>query len=183
MRMNKMVALSVVCVLLAACSHHQSKALNPAENIVGASPAGGNAVAAQSYSAQLQTAFKTDQQGYKVNPLTAPANQVYYFSFNQSAMRSADVKALLVQANYLLSHPAVKVRLEGNTDNRGSREYNVALGWRRDQTVARLLEQQGVKPQQLDMISFGKERPVAFGNDTLSWSLNRRVNLKYERMS
>ena len=61
----------------------------------------------------------------------------------------------MIQSDYLVTHPNIKIRLEGNADARGSREYNIGLGWRRDQTVARLLEQQGVKPTQIDMVSFG----------------------------
>ena len=184
MRIYFRLVLLILPCLITACSHNATQAPNMAGGIVGGGgQAADQSTGAQSFAAKVQTTFKTDQNGFKVNPMRAPSNQVYYFSFDRSAMRPDDVKALLIQANYLIKNPEVKIRLEGNTDNRGSREYNVALGWRRDQTVARLLEQQGVTPQQIDMVSFGKERPVAFGNDSVSWSLNRRVNLVYERMS
>ena len=62
-------------------------------------------------------------------------------------------------------------------------EYNIGLGWRRDQTVARILEQQGVKPSQIDMVSFGKEKPAVMGDNEQAWSLNRRVELVYEKTS
>ena len=80
----------------------------------------------------------------------------------------------------MVAHPDAKVRLEGNTDERGSREYNVALGWRRAKAVASLMAQQGVAPSQIVMVSYGEEQPVAFGHDKQSYSLNRRVNLVYE---
>jgi len=178
MKLNIIFALSVSTLLLSACSSNKSLTDNPAAQIVGA-PSQQSATA-QSYAAAVQTQFQRDGQGFKINALTAPANQVYYFGFDQSTMRPQDLKALMVQSSYLASHPKVKVRLEGNTDNRGSREYNIALGWRRDQTVARIIEQQGVQPQQLDMISYGKERPAAFGNSDTDWALNRRVNFIYE---
>lgn len=123
---------------------------------------------------------QTNSQGFIQNPMRAPSSQTYYFAFNQSQLRPNDLKALMVQANYLASHPSAQVRLEGNTDNRGSREYNIALGWRRDQSVGRILEQQGVQPTQIQMISYGKERPAVQGNSEQAWSLNRRVNLVYK---
>ena len=123
---------------------------------------------------------QTDSQGFIQNPMRAPSSQTYYFAFNQSQLRPNDLKALMIQANYLASHPSAQVRLEGNTDNRGSREYNIALGWRRDQSVGRILEQQGVQPTQIQMISYGKERPAVQGNSEQAWSLNRRVNLVYK---
>lgn len=123
---------------------------------------------------------QTDSEGRIINPLTAPANQTYYFDFDQSAVHGSDMGAISVQANYLVAHPSAVVRLEGNTDNRGSREYNIGLGWRRDQAVARIFEQQGVSSKQIHMVSYGKEKPAVAGNNEHAWMLNRRVSLIYE---
>lgn len=120
------------------------------------------------------------EDGFKVNSLKAPSNQTYYFAFNSSDVRQSDMKALLIQATYIANHPAAVVRLEGNTDNRGSREYNIGLGWRRDQSVARILEQQGVHPNQIKMVSYGKENPAVPGNTEHAWALNRRVDFIYK---
>ena len=114
------------------------------------------------------------------NRLRAPYNQVYYFDFNDDTVHQEDIDSINAQARYLVSHPSAKVRLEGNADERGSREYNVALGWRRSKAALRILEQGGVSPKQIVMLSYGKEKPVAFGHDETSWRLNRRVNLVYE---
>ena len=84
-----------------------------------------------------------------------------------------------VQATYLIDHPGVKIRLAGNTDERGSREYNIALGWRRAKAVASILEQNGISPSQMVLISYGEERPVAFCHQEKCYKLNRRVNLTY----
>src|SRR3990167_5957164 len=124
--------------------------------------------------------YQTDSDGFRINSLNAPSDQTYYFAFDSSEMRSEDMKALTIQANYMASHPTATVRLEGNTDNRGSREYNIGLGWRRDQTVARVLEQQGVQPSQIQMISYGKENPAVPGDDEHAWALNRRVEMIYK---
>lgn len=128
----------------------------------------------------VQTYGATSSDGFQTNSMNAPSNQTYYFGFDQSSLKSSDMQALLVQANYLAAHATARVRVEGNTDNRGSREYNVGLGWRRDQTVARVLEQQGVRPSQIQMVSYGKENPAVSGNDEHAWALNRRVNFVYK---
>ncbi len=115
------------------------------------------------------------------NSTKAPENQTYYFTFDSSGLkRKADLAAIVAQANYLASHPDARIRLEGNTDDRGSREYNIGLGWRRDQTVENMLLQHGASKDQIKLVSYGKERPAVFGDNEAAWRLNRRVNLVYE---
>ncbi len=168
-KLSKFLVIGLSVAALAACAKK-----NPGDNGTTSGGDGVNAAAAQG-----SDGFQYDSNGMRINPLRAPANQTYYFEFDSSNMRSQDMNALNIQANYLAAHPNVRIRLEGNTDNRGSREYNIGLGWRRDQAVARLLEQQGVKPGQIKMVSYGKERPVAMGDTSQAWALNRRVDLKY----
>jgi len=136
--------------------------------------------AAQSYALSSSSSFHQDVQGFRINSLKAPENQTYYFSFDQSQMRSVDKKAIEVQGRFLSRHPQVKVTLFGNTDNRGSREYNIALGLRRDQSVASFLKRYGVSSNQVSMVSLGKENPAVLGNTERAWALNRRVELKYK---
>jgi peptidoglycan-associated lipoprotein len=173
-----LLGLGVVSVV--ACSPmRKGGADEPGGSIVGADNS-----SAQTYAMQGQRAYqgqvRKNQYGEIINPLVAPANQTYYFAFDNSSIRPEDKKAMNIQANYLATHPKAKVRLEGNADNRGSREYNIGLGWRRDQSVARVLEQDGVMPKQLDMVSYGKERPAVIGDNERAWRLNRRVHLVYE---
>lgn len=118
-----------------------------------------------------------------VDRTRAPQNDTYYFAYDSDQMTSADQLALLVQANYLAAHPNAKVRLEGNTDERGSAEYNIALGWRRAQSVAQRLELQGVHPRQIQIISFGKEKPAVLGHTAAAYTKNRRVNLIYKGLT
>ena len=108
-------------------------------------------------------------------------NQSFYFDFDCYELSATDKEDLKVQAEYLVSHPQAKVRLEGNTDLRGSREYNVALGWKRANAVAQELRNQGVRNSQIAVVSFGKEKPVANGNDEESHRKNRRVDLIFEQ--
>ena len=133
----------------------------------------------QAYGSSADT-YGSDN-GFKVNSLKAPSNQTYYFGLNSSDIAQSDMKALTIQSDYIASHPNAKVRLEGNTDNRGSREYNIGLGWRRAQAVTRVMEQQGVRPGQIQMVSYGKENPVAAGNSEHAWALNRRVDFIYKQ--
>lgn len=110
----------------------------------------------------------------------APHNQVYLFSYDDSTLASKYVPSATAQADYLKSHPGARVLIAGHTDERGSREYNVALGERRANTVAEIIMMSGVNRQQLRVVSYGKERPAFFGHDDASHAHNRRVELTYE---
>jgi len=82
-------------------------------------------------------------------------------------------------AKYLAGHPGTRVRLEGHTDERGSREYNIGLGERRAQSVRRALLLQGAADAQISTVSYGEERPAAPGHDEAAWAKNRRVEIVY----
>jgi peptidoglycan-associated lipoprotein len=86
---------------------------------------------------------------------------------------------VLAHAKYLNEHPDRKVRVEGNADERGSNEYNLALGQRRAEGVKKLLELGGAKASQIETASYGEEKPKAIGHDETSWSQNRRSDIKY----
>ncbi len=104
---------------------------------------------------------------------------VIYFDFDQSDLRSEYSDLLARHAANLSNNRRASVRLEGHTDERGSREYNIGLGERRSQSVRRLLLIQGAAADQISTVSFGEERPAAFGSDEDSHQLNRRVEIKY----
>ncbi|MGD1984153.1 MAG: peptidoglycan-associated lipoprotein Pal [Chromatiaceae bacterium] len=117
------------------------------------------------------------------NPLENPDSQLYtkviYFEFDQSTIRSEFVDVLRAHAGYLVGNRSASVLIEGHADERGSREYNIALGERRATAVQRFLEAEGVDRAQINTISYGEERPAAFGSDEVSWSENRRAVLVY----
>jgi peptidoglycan-associated lipoprotein len=175
MRINFLIKFFVIAssiILVTACStfkHNKTSAAatNNTEQVAVKTEGLGNE----------QTGF-SEQSGD--NKLKAPSDQVYYFDFDKFDIHQDDVASINAQATYLTSHPEAKVRIEGHADERGSREYNVALGWRRAKSLAGILKQQGVTAKQIVMVSFGKEKPVAFGHDEASYGLNRRVNLIYE---
>ncbi len=100
-----------------------------------------------------------------------------YFDFDKSDVKSDGQPVIANWAGYLSSHPTTKVRLEGNCDERGTREYNVGLGERRGNSVAQALEAAGVSAAQVSVVSYGKERPVCTSHDESCWSQNRRVDV------
>lgn len=178
-KLLKIAAVSSLILGLTAC-HNNQPGTPPAA-------AAGPAAAAAAYPMGAKPGLTgadvegggVATSGRHVNSLTAPSNQVYYFGFDQTVVSPEDAHAATIQAAYLTTHRNAHVRLEGNTDDRGSREYNVGLGWRRAQAVARILKQQGVAPSQIKMVSYGKEHPAVSGNNEEAWSLNRRVELVY----
>ena len=109
----------------------------------------------------------------------ALAKKVIYFDFDKSEIKPEFADLVAAHARNLTSHPNLKVKLEGNTDERGTREYNIGLGERRAQAVRRALMLQGVAESQLTTVSFGAERPAAEGDDEAAWAQNRRVELVY----
>jgi peptidoglycan-associated lipoprotein len=106
-------------------------------------------------------------------------NRTIYFEFDSSEVKS-DYNALITaHARYLAANPSTRVRLEGNTDERGSREYNIGLGERRSQSVRRALTLQGVSDAQITTVSYGEERPAVTGHTEEAWARNRRVDIVY----
>lgn len=102
-----------------------------------------------------------------------------YFDFDVFSIKS-DYDAMLERhGRYLTSNPSLAIKVEGNTDERGSAEYNLALGQKRAEAVVKALKIYGVKDNQLEAISWGKERPKATGHDEASWAQNRRADLAY----
>lgn len=166
----KFTAISVLCLGLFACAtagHNK--------------PASGNSYDEKNIESSgvgSETSF--DEGKGTGNALKPGCNQIYYFDYDSSTVHEEDQASINVQAKYLTAHPKAKVRLEGNTDNRGSREYNIALGERRANRVAECLKSNGVASNQIKTVSFGAQKPVAFGSNDEDYQLNRRVELIYE---
>jgi len=110
------------------------------------------------------------------NPLST---RVIYFAFDSSAIPSRFSKVLEAHADYLSEQPDVKLRLEGHTDERGTREYNIALGERRAEAVEKILVLSGARSNQITTLSFGEERPAVQGSSDEAYAKNRRVELVY----
>jgi peptidoglycan-associated lipoprotein len=104
---------------------------------------------------------------------------VVYFDYDRSEIRAEFNDLLAAHAAYLAGRPNVQVRLEGHSDERGSREYNIGLGERRAQAVRRVLLLQGAAADQIATVSYGEERPAVLGSDEEAYGLNRRVEIVY----
>jgi len=114
-------------------------------------------------------------------PGPAGVANIIYFDFDRSDIRPEYATLINTHAKHLASAGGVKVRVEGHTDERGSREYNIALAERRAQAVRRALMLQGAGDAQLTTVSYGEERPAAPGSDESAYEKNRRVELVYGR--
>jgi peptidoglycan-associated lipoprotein len=161
------LALAVVMIgALAACKSGVKTDQNAAAGSLGTQP-NPNAVAQVT-----------------VDPLNDPnsplAKRSVYFDFDSYAVADQYQSLLQAHAQYLKSHPERHVLLQGNTDERGTSEYNLALGQRRAESVRRALSLMGVSDSQMEAVSLGKEKPVALGHDEASWAQNRRVDIVYQ---
>lgn len=103
----------------------------------------------------------------------------FYFQYDSSDLLPESMRALDVHAHDLMQDGR-RIVLDGHTDERGTREYNMALGERRANAVKRYLTMQGVSPSQVEVVSYGKERPADQGHDEAAWSKNRRVELRFQ---
>jgi peptidoglycan-associated lipoprotein len=106
---------------------------------------------------------------------------IIYFEYDRAEIKPEFVPIVTAHAKYLNANSSNKVRLEGHSDERGSREYNIGLGERRAQTVRRALMLQGVTEAQITTVSYGEERPAMQGSDESAYAKNRRVELVYNR--
>jgi len=120
----------------------------------------------------------------EVDPLNDPANilakRSVYFPFDVSAVQAADKPVVEAHAKYLSEHPDRKVRVEGNCDERGSKEYNLALGQRRADSVKQMLMLGGAKASQIETVSYGEEKPRCTEHNEACWMQNRRSDIKYQ---
>lgn len=105
--------------------------------------------------------------------------KVIYFDYDVAELRSEFIDTLRAHAEYLVRNPGAMVTIEGHCDERGSREYNVALGERRANAVQRFFETEGVPSSQISTVSYGEERPEDYGHSEAAWAMNRRAVLVY----
>jgi len=167
----KLLTLLAV-VALAGCSQKTIPDPEPTDTTYGASDAGASTSGMNGSDPYGGEAFGQDLSGGELG-------MVIYFEFDSSEVRPEDQELVARHAMQLGNNPGARVRLEGHADERGSREYNIGLGERRAQAVRRILMVQGVSPDQISTVSFGEERPVAFGSSEEDYAQNRRVEFKY----
>lgn len=166
MMKSKMVVLAM---FLAAAGCAGNKAVKPS--------AGANGSGAASSGAQTSGADQSGVQGQAMS--LSSIEHTVHFAFNSSEIDGANKAIVKANAEYMLAHPSAHVRLEGNTDERGTEQYNLALGWRRAKAVQSMMGVLGVPSNRMSTISYGKDHPVAMGHDRAAWAKNRRVDFDY----
>ena len=115
---------------------------------------------------------------YNVGP-DAQVARTIYFDYNSYVVKDEFRSTVAANAQYLRANPSSRVVLEGHTDERGSSEYNLALGQKRAEATRQAMLLLGVPENQIEAVSYGKERPAAYGSDESSWAQNRRVEFTY----
>lgn len=185
------LALAATLALLAGCETTPSTLTTTAAPIetrsvgTGAGAAGGSGVAGGANAgatpqSQVATVDLARAQAGAAGAalLAAPSQRIVYFDFDSFVIKD-DYKSLIDgHAKALAANPGRRMVIEGHTDDRGGREYNLALGQKRAEAVVRTLELLGVSGKQLEAVSFGEERPAAQGEDESAWARNRRAELK-----
>ena len=176
----KLLLMALPVMLLVACSSTSEKAAGKSSTEMSTTGEGGGAGAG---GEGMQGIAVPEGGGFAGHPLDDPnsllAKRVVYFDFDSDVVKDEFTSIIEAHAAYLADHPGARVTLEGHADERGTREYNMALGERRAKAVRQFLMLQGASANQLEVISYGEERPVALGHDEDSWRLNRRVELVY----
>jgi peptidoglycan-associated lipoprotein len=174
------ILLSGFAAVLAACSSTPvaPPATAPVSTAMAApapAPAttsGGNPVASSTVTTVALPAYLDPS-----NPISRERS--VFFDFDDFTIKSEYSGLVARQGQYLASHPNIDVKVEGNADERGSAEYNLALGQKRAEAVVRTLKTYGVKDSQAEAISWGKEKPRALGHDEAAWAQNRRADIQY----
>ncbi|GBG13897.1 peptidoglycan-associated lipoprotein [Novimethylophilus kurashikiensis] len=182
--MNKQLIGSVLlAALLVACSSKQVKE-EPKAAVEEKSPAvtAKAPEAAQPQTSTAQTSAANDQN-VSLNPLKDPNNilskRSIYFDFDKDEVKAEFRPLVEAHAKYLVAHPDAKVALQGNADDRGSREYNLALGQRRSVAVKKAMNVLGVNDKQIETVSYGEEKPRCSDKTEACWAENRRVDVIY----
>jgi peptidoglycan-associated lipoprotein len=165
------VAVLAATVLLTGC---------PTKPIDEADPGNGAGAADK---AGADTAGMAGRGGYTAADLNNPSSPLYqrviYFAYDSDEIQPQFIEILRAHASYLSGNQSARVILEGHTDERGTREYNLALGDHRADTVRRFLLAEGVPEGRIQTMSYGEERPADTGHSEPAWALNRRVQLVY----
>ncbi|MCS6878609.1 MAG: peptidoglycan-associated lipoprotein Pal [Geminicoccaceae bacterium] len=169
--MIRRTVLALISLMpLAACSSNSETAAGSTAGTGGGSGVPGGGVTSAELGGPRGPIVPGSQQDLEVN-----VGDRVFFAFDSAALDDAARQTLERQAAWLKQYPAVSVTIEGHCDERGTREYNLALGERRAQAVKNYLVALGISPDRIRTISYGEERPADPGHDETAWALNRRA--------
>ncbi len=173
--MKKFLLSCAVVLALAACSSGVKLNDVPVEDKTGATAATNDA------PTSAQSGVTTVQAGKvsNIDPGPAGVGKVVYFDFDSFVIKAESQSLIEAHARYLRADKNRRVAIEGHADDRGGREYNLALGQKRSEAVRKALGLLGVSDGQLEAVSFGKEKPAVPGNDEAAYAKNRRAEFNY----
>src|SRR5688572_5353409 len=174
----KKAALCIVAALLAAaCASKETTPDAPVTDRSGTKPPPVASVTPP------PTSTPTRPDTISANPLTDPKNilskRSVFFDYDSNAVKDEYRGMVQAHSRYLSDKRDSRVKIEGNADERGSREYNLALGQRRAEAVKRVMTVLGVQESRIETTSYGEEKPLATGHDEQAWAQNRRADIKY----
>ncbi len=176
--MKKVALYLATAILAAACASKETKTEAPiADRSTGVPPTQGTTAPSITKPAQPSSQVAG-------NPLKDPSNilskRSVYFDFDSNAVKDEYRGMVQAHSRYMTADKKdTRIRIEGNCDERGSREYNLALGQRRAESVKKVMTVLGVQDGRIETTSYGEEKPMAMGHDEASWAQNRRADIKY----
>jgi peptidoglycan-associated lipoprotein len=180
--MKRILTAVLATAILAACGSTPTKEQDGAA-VEDRGAASSQPAAKPPATATGPTTKPLDPNAVSGNPLKDPSNVLskrsIYFELDSNIVKEEFKPLVAAHARYLQQNRGQKMTVQGNTDERGSREYNLALGQRRAEAVRKALEVYGVKAAQIEAVSFGEERPKASGHDEPAWAQNRRADIAY----
>jgi peptidoglycan-associated lipoprotein len=179
MKKSSLSVLAMVACTLMVAGCHSKVSLDEKTAPASSASAGQDASAPGAASPGVAVSTPGVQTDALNDPASPLSKRSFYFDLDSYAVSSDDRSTLAAHAKYLLSDPKRHLLIQGNTDERGTTEYNLALGQKRSEAVMRTLETLGVPESQIEAVSFGKEKPLVDGHDESAWSKNRRVDLVY----
>ena len=175
-RIRGLLAISLAALLLAGCASTE-----PEDQTEVKEPEKPQEVVEQ-VKAPEPVKPKINQKGQMIYPIGNETLQgIFYFDFDQAIVKRSGHTELDKHAKALMQDRTIRVRLEGHADERGTREYNLALGERRANAVRAYLTAQGASRSQIEVISYGEEKPAVMGGGESSWARNRRVEFAYRK--
>jgi peptidoglycan-associated lipoprotein len=178
--MMRLVWIAVAAAALTACSSAVKLDNVPVEDRTGSSIGAGNTSAATDGSAVSKGGVApVDLSKGKTDSALQNTTRIVYFDYDSFAIRSEFQAVIEAHAKFIKADRARKVTIEGHTDERGGREYNLALGQKRAEAVRRALTLLGVAEAQLEAVSFGKEKPAVLGDSDAAMEKNRRAEINY----
>ena len=162
MKMSRTLVMATAIIALAACSKKPPAELPPAPGAAATEPVG-------------STGPSGPVKGSQEDFVASVSSDRIFFGLDQYDIDAEDQATLQSQAAWLQQNPAVRVTIEGHADERGTRDYNIALGERRANAAKNYLASLGIDPSRITTVSYGKERPAALGSDEAAWAQNRRA--------